>query len=96
MASQQHTQYEMGNALRASQVKNVVTIEHEEDLTLVTDATDVPDLMEVNNNSDNKGHDDGHNHVHGNKADQELEAAGLGEIFQLKLANPSKSVKLIL
>ena len=91
MASQQHTQYEMGNTLRASRVKTVVTIEHEEDFTLVTNATDVPDLMEVNNNSDNEGHDNGHDHVHGDEADHELEAAGLGEICSTE-AGKSKRV----
>lgn len=90
MASQQYMQYEMGNTLRASWVKTVVTIEHEKDLILVTDATDVPDLMEVDNDSDDN--DDGHDHVHGDEADHELEAAGLGEICSTE-ASISKQVR---
>jgi len=90
--TQRHTQYEMSDALRTSRVKTIVDIEHEAEPTTLADEiiaddivagdnTDLPDLIEVDYDSDDEETDDldggsGYN----DDIDRELEAAGLGEI----------------
>jgi hypothetical protein len=89
---QRHTQYEMSDALRTSRVKTVLDVEHEAELTtladeiiaddiVVADNTDLPNLIEVDYDSDDEETNDLDGRSdYNDDIDRELEAAGLGEI----------------
>ena len=85
-STQHHTQYEMGDALCTSHIKTILNLEHKEPTihtnAILTDEVEVPDLIQMEDCSDDEGDDVGPgNSGFDDDIHHELEAAGLGEIY---------------